>query len=145
MRCRDMHAQAFNSSSRQCTQCVCICSPIFLVPVRAHVACKFCKQCPFISVLACRYDLPLLFMEMYSQAGLLLTGLAHPQHWQSPLGPFFQQFGAVPASPMSAYRALSRGRNVLLFPGALLTEGCPVRTQLSLPRRCAATLCAAAC
>lgn len=63
------------------------------------------------------YDLPLLMMEMYSR-GYQLTGLAHEGHWSSPMGPFFEQFGAIKASPMAAFRALRRGNNVLLFPGA---------------------------
>jgi hypothetical protein len=63
------------------------------------------------------YDLPLYMMEMYGK-GYQVTGLAHPQHWQTPLGPFFESFGAVRASPMAAFRALSKGKNVLLFPGA---------------------------
>jgi hypothetical protein len=50
-------------------------------------------------------------------AGYQLAALAHPQHWQTPLGPFFESFGALKASPMAAYRALSKGQNVLLFPG----------------------------
>ena len=62
------------------------------------------------------YDLPLYMAEMYSR-GYQVTGLAHPQHWQTPLGPFFENFGAVKASPLAAYRALSKGQNVLLFPG----------------------------
>lgn len=64
------------------------------------------------------YDMPLLFMEMYTR-GYVLTGLADPDHWKTPLGPFFETFGAVPANAMSAYRALRAGKSVLLFPGAL--------------------------
>ena len=46
-----------------------------------------------------------------------VRGLAHPAHWQLPLGEFFQGFGAVKASPMAAYRLLKGGDSVLLFPG----------------------------
>eukprot|EP00892_Ulva_mutabilis_P006065 jgi/Ulvmu1/3830/UM018_0042.1 len=62
------------------------------------------------------YDMPLLFMEMYAR-GFELTGLADPDHWKTPLGPFFETFGAVPATPLSAFRALRDGKSVLLFPG----------------------------
>ena len=62
------------------------------------------------------YDMPLLFTEMYAR-GYVLTGLADPDHWKTPMGPFFETFGAVPATPMSAFRALRDGKNVLLFPG----------------------------
>jgi hypothetical protein len=64
----------------------------------------------------CRYDLPVLIMEMYTR-GYALTGLAHPKHWSSPAGPFFQRMGAIKASPLAAYRALRSGKQVLLFPG----------------------------
>ena len=63
------------------------------------------------------YDMPLLFMELYVH-GYKLTGLAHPEHWKTPLGSFFEDCGAIKASPLAAYRALRRGSNVLLFPGA---------------------------
>ena len=57
-----------------------------------------------------------------------VRGLAHPAHWQGPLGEFFQGFGAVKASPMAAYRLLKGGDSVLLFPGG----GREVRGQLSV-------------
>jgi hypothetical protein len=75
------------------------------------------------------YDLPLLFMEMYSY-GYQLTGLAHPNHWRTPLGPFFERFGAVKASPLAAYRSLRKGKNVLLFPGAPATLSASVTNAL---------------
>lgn len=82
------------------------------------------------------YDMPLLFMEMYTR-GYVLTGLADPDHWKTPLGPFFETFGAVKAGPMPAFRALRDGKNVLLFPGALrpapcLSCGC-LRSRLLWP------------
>lgn len=46
-----------------------------------------------------------------------MRGLAHPGHWKGPLGPIFEAFGAVKASPMSAYKLLKEGEAVLLFPG----------------------------
>ena len=46
-----------------------------------------------------------------------MRGLAHRGHWQGPLGPFFERFGAVKASPMAAYRLLNQGEAVLLYPG----------------------------
>ena len=49
--------------------------------------------------------------------GVQVRGLAHPGHWKGPLGPIFEAFGAVKASPMSAYKLLKEGEAVLLFPG----------------------------
>lgn len=46
-----------------------------------------------------------------------VRGLAHPSHWKGPLGGLFESFGAVKASPRSAYRLLKAGEAVLLFPG----------------------------
>lgn len=48
---------------------------------------------------------------------LQVRGLAHPGHWNTPLGGIFESFGAVKASPMSAYKLLKSGEAVLLFPG----------------------------
>lgn len=62
------------------------------------------------------YDMPLLMMELYVR-GFQPKGLAHPGHWAGPLGPFFEQFGAVKAGPMTAYRLLRNKEAVLLFPG----------------------------
>ena len=62
------------------------------------------------------YDLPFLVYELYLR-GFRARGLAHPVHWQSPLGPFFQKFGAVQASPVAAYKLLRDNEAVLLFPG----------------------------
>lgn len=46
-----------------------------------------------------------------------VRGLAHRGHWYGPLGPFFERFGAVKASPLAAFRLLSQGEAVLLYPG----------------------------
>lgn len=46
-----------------------------------------------------------------------VRGLAHPGHWAGPFGKWFEQFGAVKASPMAAFRLLKGGEKVLLFPG----------------------------
>ena len=46
-----------------------------------------------------------------------VRGLAHRGHWQGPLGPVFERFGAVKASPLAAFRLLSQGEAVLLYPG----------------------------
>lgn len=62
------------------------------------------------------YDLPLLMYELYVR-GYKVKGLAHPGHWSTPLGPFFERFGAVKAGPMAAYRLLRANEKVLLFPG----------------------------
>ncbi|KAL0055979.1 hypothetical protein WJX82_006321 [Trebouxia sp. C0006] len=62
------------------------------------------------------YDLPLLVHELYLR-GYRVRGLAHPGHWKTPLGPLFQNLGAVKASPMAAYRLLQDAQAVLLFPG----------------------------
>lgn len=43
--------------------------------------------------------------------------MAHPGHWAGPFGKWFEQFGAVKASPMAAFRLLKGGEKVLLFPG----------------------------
>lgn len=43
-----------------------------------------------------------------------VKGLAHPGHWGGPLGPFFEQFGAVKAGPMTAYKLLKGGEQVQL-------------------------------
>lgn len=40
-----------------------------------------------------------------------------PGHWRGPFGKFFEGFGAVKASPMTAFRLLRAGEKVLLFPG----------------------------
>ena len=52
-----------------------------------------------------------------SHASMQVRGLAHPGHWSGPLGPFFEQFGAVKAGPFTAHRLLRQGEQVLLFPG----------------------------
>lgn len=44
-------------------------------------------------------------------------GLAHPLHWRGPLGPAFERFGAVKASPRAMYTLLQANQQVLLFPG----------------------------
>ncbi|WIA33448.1 hypothetical protein OEZ86_006580 [Tetradesmus obliquus] len=62
------------------------------------------------------YDMPLLAYELYLR-GFKVKGLAHPGHWSGPLGPFFEQFGAVKAGPMTAFKLLKDGEQVLLFPG----------------------------
>eukprot|EP00879_Flechtneria_rotunda_P011456 GHRR01011969.1.p1 GENE.GHRR01011969.1~~GHRR01011969.1.p1 ORF type:complete len:750 (+),score=309.75 GHRR01011969.1:1187-3436(+) len=62
------------------------------------------------------YDMPLLAYELYMR-GFKVKGLAHPGHWNSPLGSFFEQFGAVKAGPMTAYKLLKGRQQVLLFPG----------------------------
>ncbi|KAL0028357.1 hypothetical protein WJX77_001655 [Trebouxia sp. C0004] len=62
------------------------------------------------------YDLPLLVHELYLR-GYRVRGLAHPGHWKTPLGPLFENLGAVKASPMAAYRLLQDAQAVLLFPG----------------------------
>ncbi len=53
------------------------------------------------------------------QRGFEARGLAHPGHWSGPMGPFFEQFGAVKAGPMTAYKLLRNGEQVLLFPGGM--------------------------
>ncbi|KAJ9531874.1 hypothetical protein QJQ45_022011, partial [Haematococcus lacustris] len=62
------------------------------------------------------YDTPLLVYEL-AVRGYKVRGLAHPKHWSGPVGPFFEQFGAVKASPMAAFRLLKQNEKVLLFPG----------------------------
>ena len=61
-----------------------------------------------------------------------VRGLAHRGHWQGPLGPFFERFGAVRASPLAAYRLLSQGEAVLLYPGGGKEVGLPI-TAVSSP------------
>lgn len=64
------------------------------------------------------YDLVFILAELYAR-GIKARGLAHRAHFDtgSPLGPIFQKFGAVAASPRSAFKLLSDGEAVLLFPG----------------------------
>lgn len=64
------------------------------------------------------YDLPLLLLELHG-LGYAARGLAHRSHYANgnPLGPIFERFGAVQVTPMSVFELLSRGENVLLFPG----------------------------
>jgi hypothetical protein len=57
------------------------------------------------------YDMPLLAYELYMR-GFKVKGLAHPGHWAGPLGPFFEQFGAVKAGPMTAYKLLKAKQQV---------------------------------
>ena len=61
-----------------------------------------------------------------------VRGLAHRGHWYGPLGPFFERFGAVKASPLAAFRLLSQGEAVLLYPGG----GKEVSESHPLPLRC---------
>ena len=70
------------------------------------------------------YDLPFLVYELYLR-GFRARGLAHPAHWQTPLGPFFKKFGAVQASPLAAYKLLRDKEAVLLFPGGAREVGSP--------------------
>ncbi|GLI61318.1 hypothetical protein VaNZ11_003674 [Volvox africanus] len=62
------------------------------------------------------YDTPLLVYELYVR-GYRVRGLAHPGHWAGPFGRWFESFGSVKASPMSAFRLLRSSEKVLLFPG----------------------------
>ena len=64
------------------------------------------------------YDLPLLLLELH-ELGFSARGLAHRSHYASgnPMGPIFERFGAVQVTPMSVFELLTRGENVLLFPG----------------------------
>eukprot|EP00899_Mesostigma_viride_P020826 jgi/Mesvir1/28745/Mv19713-RA.1 len=63
------------------------------------------------------YDAPLLVHELHLR-GFKCRGLAHGAHWSAgPFGDLFERYGCVPASPVAAYRMLSRGEHVLLFPG----------------------------
>lgn len=58
-----------------------------------------------------------------------MRGLAHPAHWQGPLGSTFERFGAVKATPRAAFRLLQAGEAVLLFPGG----GREVRRTVASP------------
>lgn len=62
------------------------------------------------------YDMPLLMIELYLRK-IKVRGLAHPAHWKGPFGRVFESFGAVKASPLSAFKLLRAGEAVLLFPG----------------------------
>ena len=64
------------------------------------------------------YDLVFVLAELYAR-GIKARGLAHKSHFDtgSPLGAVFKRFGAVAASPRSAFRLLAEGEAVLLFPG----------------------------
>lgn len=62
------------------------------------------------------YDVPLLMLEMYVM-GVELRGVAHPGHWKGPVGPFFERFGAVPATARNLSRLMKAREPVLLFPG----------------------------
>lgn len=64
------------------------------------------------------YDLVFVLAELYAR-GIRARGLAHKNHFDTgyPLGPIFKRFGAVAASPRSAFRLLAEGEAVLLFPG----------------------------
>lgn len=64
------------------------------------------------------YDTPIILDELYIR-GFKLRGLAHPAHFESPvgLGEVFERYGAVKASRMAAYKLLAAGESVLLFPG----------------------------
>lgn len=50
-------------------------------------------------------------------ATCLCYDMCNAGHWKGPLGPLFEQFGAVKASPMAAFRLLRNNEKVLLFPG----------------------------
>ena len=62
------------------------------------------------------YDTPLLTYELYLR-GYKTRGLADPAHWDGPVGAFFEQFGAVRATPLACYKLLRDKQKVLLFPG----------------------------
>lgn len=64
------------------------------------------------------YDLPMLMDQLYLR-GFRVRGLAHPLHFKfdTPWKRTFEQFGAVPASPMACFRLLKAGEPVLLYPG----------------------------
>jgi hypothetical protein len=64
------------------------------------------------------YDTPIILDELYIR-GFKLRGLAHPAHFNSPvgLGEVFERYGAVKASRIAAYKLLASGESVLLFPG----------------------------
>jgi len=62
------------------------------------------------------YDTPIILDELYIR-GFKLRGLAHPAHFESPvgLGEVFERYGAVKASRMAAYKLLAAGESVLLY------------------------------
>lgn len=68
----------------------------------------------------------LLLLQPY--ACCQVKGLAHPGHWGGPLGPFFEQFGAVKAGPMTAYKLLKAGEQVRAGAGNIY-----VRQQALVP------------
>eukprot|EP00798_Chlamydomonas_sp_ICE-L_P021423 gene21423-28387_t len=62
------------------------------------------------------YDTPLLMYELYIR-GYSVRALAHPGHWNNPMGGLIESLGGVKASPMAAFRLLKNKEKVLLFPG----------------------------
>ncbi|KAI8467052.1 MAG: hypothetical protein J3K34DRAFT_472042 [Monoraphidium minutum] len=77
------------------------------------------------------YDMPLLMYLLYLR-GFKPRGLAHPGHWAGPLGPFFERFGAVKAGPMTAFKLLKAGEQVLLFPGGAREVNKPRGSEYTL-------------
>ena len=63
---------------------------------------------------------------------LQVRGLAHAGHWRTPLGPVFEAFGSVRATPRSAYKLLKAGEAVLLFPGGGREVRRPLAPQYTL-------------
>lgn len=65
----------------------------------------------------------------HGRRGYRPKGLAHPGHWSGPLGPFFEQFGAVKAGPLTAYKLLKGNQQLLLFPGGAREVSCVFENQ----------------
>lgn len=62
------------------------------------------------------YDTPVVMHELYLR-GIKVRGLAHEGHFMGPAKGLFEEFGAVKATPRAAFKLLSEGEAVLLFPG----------------------------
>ncbi|XP_024533756.1 acyltransferase-like protein At1g54570, chloroplastic isoform X1 [Selaginella moellendorffii] len=62
------------------------------------------------------YDSAVLVHELFLR-GFKCRTLAHPGHWMSAVGTFFEKYGCVKANKFEAYRVLKEGQHVLLFPG----------------------------
>jgi hypothetical protein len=76
--------------------------------------------------------MPMLIYELYLR-GFKPHGLAHPGHWNGPLGPFFEQFGAVKAGCAGAPRGVGVGAGRRLRRAVARCGACAPLTPLLPP------------
>lgn len=122
--CRKLHMSSSSMPKRTVSAVLSTPQYIEVWPARTLATLHICEVATGrLFASWCRCGSPPLVMEPYIK-GCVLTGLVRPQHWQSPPGPFPEQFGAVTGSTMVECIQSAQRHSVLLLPGVLPTCSC---------------------